>query len=184
MTTEPDVNGPAGAEIIDVSGRTVLPGLIDCHDHHGVHGYDLATALGHRRAAEHPDLAHRQGPRADLGVGYTAVRDAGGLDAGFKRAIDEGLDRGAAARRLAVHHLADRRDRRPRQPVRVLLLRAARPAAARRRRQQPGGCPPGGPPGGAGRRRRHQMRDDRRRQLARPSTARATAHSISTRCRR
>ena len=33
---------PADAEIIDVSGMTVMPGLIDCHDHLAMHGYDLA----------------------------------------------------------------------------------------------------------------------------------------------
>jgi imidazolonepropionase-like amidohydrolase len=32
---------PKDAEIVDVSGKTVLPGLIDCHDHMALHGYDL-----------------------------------------------------------------------------------------------------------------------------------------------
>ena len=38
-----------------------------------------------------PHIAHRQVLQQTLAAGYTTVRDAAGLDAGFKRAIDEGL---------------------------------------------------------------------------------------------
>ena len=37
---------PAGTRVIEVSGRTVLPGLIDCHDHLASMGYDLLSRLG------------------------------------------------------------------------------------------------------------------------------------------
>src|SRR5262250_2940722 len=37
---------PADAEILDITGRTVLPGLIDCHDHLAFHSYDLAHRCG------------------------------------------------------------------------------------------------------------------------------------------
>src|SRR5213594_4595630 len=37
---------PPGGEVIDASGLTVLPGLIDCHDHLAFHGYDLASRWG------------------------------------------------------------------------------------------------------------------------------------------
>src|SRR5262249_1467640 len=42
VTTASANTWPKDAEIVDVSGKTVLPGLIDCHDHMALHGYDLA----------------------------------------------------------------------------------------------------------------------------------------------
>src|SRR5688572_29650885 len=35
------VESPPGTETIDVTGRTVMPGLIDCHDHLAHTGFDL-----------------------------------------------------------------------------------------------------------------------------------------------
>ena len=46
VTTRPGGEWPSEAEIIDVSGMTILPGLIDCHDHLAMHGYDLARRWG------------------------------------------------------------------------------------------------------------------------------------------
>ena len=37
---------PPGTELIDASGMTLMPGLIDCHDHLASKGYDLATRWG------------------------------------------------------------------------------------------------------------------------------------------
>jgi len=79
------------AEIIDVSGATILPGLIDCHDHVAFHGYELVRRWGLDEPASSRHLRTARVLSGLLAAGYTAVRDAGGLDAGFRSAIDEGL---------------------------------------------------------------------------------------------
>ena len=82
---------PADAEIVDISGMTVLPGLIDCHDHLAMHGYDLARRWGIDEPQTTRTLRTAKVLSDTLAAGYTTIRDAAGLDAGFKRAIDEGL---------------------------------------------------------------------------------------------
>jgi imidazolonepropionase-like amidohydrolase len=82
------------AEIVDVSGKTVLPGLIDCHDHMALHGYDLARRWNLDEPASTRSLRTAHAIQQTLARGYTAVRDAGGLDAGFRLAVEEGLIRG------------------------------------------------------------------------------------------
>jgi imidazolonepropionase-like amidohydrolase len=82
---------PADAEIIDISGMTILPGLIDTHDHLAMHGYDLARRWGIDEPQTTRTLRTAKVLADTLAAGYTTVRDAAGLDAGFKRAIDEGL---------------------------------------------------------------------------------------------
>jgi imidazolonepropionase-like amidohydrolase len=91
VTTRAGGDLPSEAEVIDVSGMTILPGLIDCHDHLAMHGYDLARRWGIDEPQSTRALRTAKVLQDTLAVGYTAVRDAGGLDAGFKRAIDEGL---------------------------------------------------------------------------------------------
>src|SRR5882672_10477287 len=91
VTTRADGDWPGDAEIIDVSGMTILPGLIDCHDHLAMHGYDLARRWGIDEPQSTRALRTAKVLHDTLAAGYTAVRDAGGLDAGFKRAIDDGL---------------------------------------------------------------------------------------------
>src|SRR5713101_7352201 len=85
---------PANAEIVDVTGRTLIPGLIDAHDHMASHGYGLATGWGLDAPASTAHLRTGQVLAEMLAMGYTTVRDAGGLDAGFKLAIEQGLIQG------------------------------------------------------------------------------------------
>ena len=82
---------PPDASVVDVSGRTVIPGLIDAHDHMASHGYALATRWGLDEPASTAHLRTARVLAETLAMGYTAVRDAGGLDAGFKVAIEQGL---------------------------------------------------------------------------------------------
>ncbi|HTW54223.1 MAG TPA: amidohydrolase family protein [Stellaceae bacterium] len=82
----------AGAQTIDLAGRTLMPGLIDAHVH--VIAVDAALA----RLAEQPlTLTSLQAGRVMEGMlarGFTTVRDAGGADGGLAEAVAQGLVRG------------------------------------------------------------------------------------------
>ncbi len=82
----------AGAETIDLKGRTLMPGLIDAHVH--VVAVDQVLA----RLAERPlSLVTLQAAKVLEGMlqrGFTTVRDAGGADGGLAEAVEEGLVKG------------------------------------------------------------------------------------------
>lgn len=77
------------AYVIDARGKTVMPGLIDCH----VHVLASHADLGANAAQPNLLAAMRALPilRAMLTRGFTSVRDAGGADGGLARAIALGL---------------------------------------------------------------------------------------------
>ena len=88
---EDSISIPPDAEVLDLAGLTLLPGLIDCHDHLASQVYDLAARWG---LTEPMSLRHLRAAEVllqTLATGYTAVRDAGRLDIGFKLAVEEGL---------------------------------------------------------------------------------------------
>src|SRR5712691_5610917 len=91
VTTRSESDFPVDAEIIDVAGLTILPGLIDCHDHMANHRYDLA----HRWRIDEPQSTRHLRTAAvlknTLAAGYTTIRDAAGCDAGFKRGIGDAV---------------------------------------------------------------------------------------------
>jgi imidazolonepropionase-like amidohydrolase len=83
---------PEHGEVLDIRGRTVMPGLIDCHDHLAHTGLDFA-----RRASMPYSLVLYETVQVfeqTLAAGITSVRDAGGLDVGAKLAVERGIVRG------------------------------------------------------------------------------------------
>ncbi len=85
---------PEGAEVIDAAGHTIMPGLIDVHDHLASGGYGLTGRWGMDEPLSLLSIRTSQVIEDTLAAGYTTVRDAGGLDAGFKMAVEEGLIKG------------------------------------------------------------------------------------------
>ncbi|MCL5776832.1 amidohydrolase family protein [Limibaculum sp. FT325] len=78
-----------GAEVIDGGGRTLMPGLIDCHVHvvlsevsiPSLESMPLTLMTAHAMKLM----------RGMLDRGFTTVRDTGGADWGLKTAVDQGL---------------------------------------------------------------------------------------------
>jgi imidazolonepropionase-like amidohydrolase len=85
---------PPGAEVIDLTGKTVIPGLINCHTHLCLDGSpDPVAALTQRSFTENVLIA-AQHAGDTLRAGVTTVRDLGGwegIDLGLKKAINDGL---------------------------------------------------------------------------------------------
>lgn len=82
---------PAAVERIDVSGLTVLPGLIDAHAHPGLPW--PGTGAGEVSAAEVAGLMFQHCSDM-LDAGFTTVRFVGGVDGGLVRAVERGYVRG------------------------------------------------------------------------------------------
>ena len=82
---------PSDVEIIDFNDSTVIPGLIDCHDHLASFGYDIAGRWGLVESQSQRYMRIASVLRLTLETGYTTVRDAGGLPAGIRDAITENL---------------------------------------------------------------------------------------------
>jgi imidazolonepropionase-like amidohydrolase len=81
---------PSGdAPVVDAGGRTLMPGLIDAHVHAAITTMDLAAMA--RRSPTRVGIEAKAVLERMLRRGFTTVRDAGGLDAGLKEALQAGL---------------------------------------------------------------------------------------------
>ncbi|MBL8672223.1 MAG: amidohydrolase family protein [Alphaproteobacteria bacterium] len=82
----------AGAQRIDLKGRTLMPGLIDAHWH------VMSSALDFAKVDGQPVSLRSQHARIyledALNRGFTSIRDAGGCDAGMALAVEYGLIKG------------------------------------------------------------------------------------------
>ena len=84
----PDLPATADAQVIDLAGRTLLPGLIDAHVHvtATIPDFFRLTLLPQTLiAAQAKDIL-----AAMLNRGFTTVRDAGGADTGLVQAVERG----------------------------------------------------------------------------------------------
>jgi imidazolonepropionase-like amidohydrolase len=81
--------GLDGDEAVDAAGRTILPGLFDCHTHVCVSYVDLWRIA--QRPFSYQFYEAARNLEATLRIGITSVRDAGGADLGIKTAVEDGL---------------------------------------------------------------------------------------------
>jgi imidazolonepropionase-like amidohydrolase len=85
--------GLDGDEAIDLGGRTLLPGLFDCHVHFTFSGNLDPIALATRPfSLRYYEAAANM--QATLRTGITSVREAAGSDLGIKTAVERGLTPG------------------------------------------------------------------------------------------
>ena len=85
-----EVGLPPGATAIDLTGHTLMPGLSDAHVHFGLVGVN-AGSYGDDDNLVTYTLGAIENINIALQEGFTTVRDAGGLDPAFARAVDQGL---------------------------------------------------------------------------------------------
>ena len=95
------------AAVIDCGGRTLLPGLIDCHVH-------VVLSEVFIRELENIPLTlmtarAMQAMRSMIDRGFTSVRDTGGADWGLKTAVEEGLIAGPRLFHCRPRHRPDGR---------------------------------------------------------------------------
>jgi imidazolonepropionase-like amidohydrolase len=81
--------GLDGDVAVDASGKTLLPGMFDCHTHVALDGVDLWKIL--QLPFSYRFFQAARNLERTLAAGITTVRDAGGADLGVKQAVDDGL---------------------------------------------------------------------------------------------
>lgn len=84
---------PDGARVYELDGRTIMPGLMDAHVHFGL--VDLSISAAQHESLVVWTMKVRQVIEDTIDMGFTTVRDAGGIDGGFAQAVEMGVIRGA-----------------------------------------------------------------------------------------
>jgi imidazolonepropionase-like amidohydrolase len=93
----PEVTPPRGVPVLDLSGYTVLPGLIDMHAHvpEPVQVADFSEYF--RMSLEEQLVEGRKHAEATIRAGFTTVRNVGAYMAGLSRTLKEAIDDGDVA---------------------------------------------------------------------------------------
>jgi imidazolonepropionase-like amidohydrolase len=84
----PSLTVPDDADVLDVAGRTVMPGLIDAHTHPAIVDHDVFDM-----AEWPPSYVAARASHALAGMlarGFTTIRDVGAGEIGLARAVEEG----------------------------------------------------------------------------------------------
>jgi imidazolonepropionase-like amidohydrolase len=84
---------PDGARLLDASGLTILPGLIDCHSHL-VGEMEYAAVPGTMTSAAEEAMTGLRNARATIEAGFTTVRDVGTFRAFVDVALRDAIDAG------------------------------------------------------------------------------------------
>jgi imidazolonepropionase-like amidohydrolase len=94
IATVTDAAVPPAGDTLDLSGKTVIPGLINCHSHLCLDGSPDPLSAWQRRSITENVLLAAGHAEATLRAGITTVRDLGGFDGvdlQLRKAIHDGL---------------------------------------------------------------------------------------------
>ena len=81
---------PQGADIYDLDGKFILPGLIDAHVHIICSDPDIGLQM-RKDPVSLMTIKALDVLKSDLDQGFTCVRDCGGADSGLRTALEENI---------------------------------------------------------------------------------------------